>query len=155
MVDVADGLHVSNEPDCATACIRKIAARFFIPTFSIRSGWNESKDMHFWFCSFTCASLSHESTSYFGTFSFHMVLTELGSRLSSALGKLIDRPVVDTAALEELLREIQRALLEAGTCHTIFATAYHICVEGVACWKDRLKTAFRDDSATHFLCPVC
>lgn len=43
-----------------------------------------------------------------------MVLADLGSRISGALGKLFNRDVVDTAAFEELLLELQRALLEAG-----------------------------------------
>lgn len=42
-----------------------------------------------------------------------MVLDKLGTSLRKAVGKLKGRPVVDEAAINEFLRDVQRALLEA------------------------------------------
>lgn len=42
-----------------------------------------------------------------------MVLTELGSRISDALSKLVNRTVVDQKALDDLVDDIVRALMES------------------------------------------
>nr|WCZ58702.1 signal recognition particle 54 kDa protein [Seculamonas ecuadoriensis] len=42
-----------------------------------------------------------------------MVLAELGSRITGALGRLMNRTVVDKAAVDELIREVCSALLES------------------------------------------
>ncbi|KAI9143678.1 signal recognition particle-containing protein [Paraphysoderma sedebokerense] len=42
-----------------------------------------------------------------------MVLTDLGRKINSALHSLTSQPVIDEKALEEMLKEITRALLEA------------------------------------------
>lgn len=42
-----------------------------------------------------------------------MVLADLGSRITRALGSMANKVVIDQAALDEMLREICRALVEA------------------------------------------
>lgn len=42
-----------------------------------------------------------------------MALEKLGSSLHNSIRKLVGKPVIDEAAIEEYLRDIQRALLQA------------------------------------------
>ncbi|MCW4012079.1 MAG: signal recognition particle receptor subunit alpha, partial [Candidatus Bathyarchaeota archaeon] len=42
-----------------------------------------------------------------------MVLENLGSNLYNAIQKLVKAPVVDEATVKELVRDFQRALLQA------------------------------------------